>query len=473
MKKSIKHICKDIQQGKQLEEAIPGLFNQLSNQYCAYANIRLAMHYFSFYETYCDDENTWSKEALKTMEQLNVMIKDCILQKQSGKEREEAIRIIDEIRKKNTRHVDALTAYTDLFQIYEYVINRVEYRFEGTIEAVDEEELAKEILRYIFDSEDNVIINEKIKEMLGQLPIRVTKQKYFELIKNSIDAYLGSETASLEAFLYMLRTSAMLYSEEGLKELYPQLWEKRACLAEISYKDITKEEYQKALTMLQAATLILETETTVYIGLQELTNEIYTLLLCTPYAGMVESDSENAERTAIKIIASINAEFENNQKEEPSESLLEMLTELEGTQESMYYDQAIMEDALFEVKERQQELTKSLMLEQVLQVLLRSQDLLSNSLFIDFDQQLNQDEIVDEDKVYEVKKSLVQELTALFDQSDRMVTRAVMANTINKIPVFFNDHKEVMDYVLYSLQRCTDEYEKAACVEIINDIMSE
>ncbi|MDF2510993.1 MAG: hypothetical protein K0S04_859 [Herbinix sp.] len=473
MNKNIKHICKDIQQGKQLEAAIPGLFNQLSNQYHAYANVRLAMHYFSFYEAFCDDENTWSKDALETMEQLNGIMKENILQKQSGEAREEAIRRIDEIRKDNTKHVDVLTAYTDLFQIYEYVINRVEYRFKGTINAVDEEELSKEILRYIFDSEDNLIINDKIKEMIGQLPVRVTKQKYFELIKGSIDAYLGADINSLEAFLYILRTSAMLHSEEDLKELYPQLWEKKTSLSGIAFKDITEKEFHKALTLLQAATLMLETETTVYIGLQELTNEIYTLLLCAPYAGMVEADSEYAERTAVNIIEEINKEFENKLKNDPSEDLLEMLTELEGVQEAMYYEQAMMEDALFEIKERQRSLTESLMLEQPLQVLLRSQDLLSNSLFIDLDKLVVSDEIADEDKIYEEKKALIQELSALFDQSDRMVTRAVMANTINKLPVFFNDHKEVMDYVLYSLERCTDAYEKAACVEIINDIMTE
>jgi len=48
-----------------------------------------------------------------------------------------------------------------------------------------------------------------------------------------------------------------------------------------------------------------------------------------------------------------------------------------------------------------------------------------------------------------------------------------MANTMNKLPVFFKDHKEVMDYVRYSLERCSDIHEKIACIEIIRDIMSE
>ncbi|HHV10352.1 MAG TPA: hypothetical protein GXX75_08765 [Clostridiales bacterium] len=473
MNKNTKRICKDIQQGKQLEAAIPQLFNQLSDQYLAYAKVRLAMHYFSFYEAFCDDGNTWSKTALETLEQLNTIIKEGILQKQSGEAREKWVRSIDGIRRDNTGHVEALTAYTDLFQIYEHVINRVEYRFKGTVEAVDEEELAKEILRYIFDSGDNVIINERIKEMLGQLPVRVTKQKYFELIKGSIDAYLGSDTNSLEAFLYILRTSAMLYPGEELERLYPELWEKKHRLSGIAFKDITEEAYKEALVLLQAATLMLETETTAYIGLQEITNEIYALLLCTPYAGMAGSGTEHAEEAAIRIISEINKQFESKLKSNPSGELLELLTELEGVQESISYELSLLENALYEVKERQKPLTAGLMLEQLLQVLLCSQDLLSSSLFIDFDKQEAPGKIADEDRIYEEKKALIKELSALFERSDRMVTRAVMANTMNKIPVFFVDHKEVMDYVLYSLGRCSDEYEKAACVEIINEIMTE
>ena len=61
----------------------------------------------------------------------------------------------------------------------------------------------------------------------------------------------------------------------------------------------------------------------------------------------------------------------------------------------------------------------------------------------------------------------------MFSIQDRVISRAIMANTMNKMPVFFKDHKEVMDYVCYSMERCSDIHEKAACVEIISALMSE
>lgn len=473
MDKNIKHISIDIRNTRLLEENIPKLFNNLSDYYNIYAGVRLAMHYYAFYEAFSDDEGIWGKEALDLTKQLNHIIRDNILQNRSGQNREKAIHSVDSIRKSIMKRMDALTAYTDIFQTYEYVLNRVEYRFNKEVNPIDEEEFAKEILRYIFDTEDNLIINEKIKEIIGQLPIRITRQKYFELLRESLNAYLGSDGTAFSTYLYMLRTSAMLYREEGMDTLYPGLWEKKEQLSHLDYKEMNKESYDQALSMLQAATITLETETTVYFSLQEIINELYAILLCFPYAGMVISENSAAEAAAAAVIKEISESFLNGGADELSEEMMEKLTDLEGVQEELSEGIQTMEDALYEINLQHKALVDSLMSGKLMQVLLRAQKLLSNSLFIDLSDTGEEEETVDEEKVKKEAKALEEELSALFAGSDRMVSRAVMANTINKMPVFFADHKEVMDYVLYSLQRCSDNHEKAACVEIINEIMSE
>lgn len=472
MDKEIKHISHDIRSGRLLEENIPQLFNRLANNYQSYAAIRLAMHYYAFYEAYCDDGAAWSSEAKETISQVNNIIKDTILLSKSGEEREKAIQTVDAIRKNVSRRMEMLTAYTDIFQTYEYVLNRQEYQFKEDLDTVDEVEFSKEILRYIFDTEDNLIINEKIKEIIGQLPIRITKQKYFDLLQDSLRAYLGADLSSLETYLYMLRTSAMLYQQEGMDSCYPRLWEMKEALSVIEYKNATKETYDRAVVTLQAATLILETESTVYFGLQEIVNEVYAMLLCLAYAGMSASEAEEAEKAALSIIQDINQLFVLNEKTELSIDLLEKFTDLEGVQEELSFELTTMEDALYEVEQKHHAFVQSLMLNQILQVLLCSQKLLSNSLFIDLEEE-KKEETVNEDRIKLEIKKLEEELTVLFAGQDKILSRAVMANTINKMPVFFKNHKEVMEYVLYSFERCTDSYEKAACIEIINAIMAE
>lgn len=470
MNKNMKQISKEIREGKMLEKNIPTLFNILAEKYHTFADVRLAMHYFAFYEAYTDDEGTWSAASLEIIDKVNRIIHDNVLNSNSGMDREAAIQEVDQIRNRIMEHMSAITKYIDIFQIYEYVLNRVEYRFSDKVVTFDEEEFSKEILRYIFDTEDSVVINEKIKDIIGQLPIRLTKQKYFEILKGSIQAYLGADAASLDSYLYMLKTSAMLHSEDGMESLYPTLWEKKTELSKLSLKDITKEDYDKAIGLLHAASLTLEIETTVFFGLQEIVNEVYAILLCGPYAGMIEGTTL-ADKAASTILRKINEYFINHDKKELSDQLVDKFHNIEGVQEELSLDITSLEDSLYEVNVNHKALTESLMLNQFLNILLRTKDLLSNSLFIDL-HAAKRDEIVDEEKVEKEVKALEEALTNLFNKHDRMIARAVMANTINKMPVFFIDHTEVMEYVMYSLQRCSDIYEKAACYELINDIMN-
>ncbi len=472
MNKRIRNLSQEVRSGKQLQENIPQLFNTMADHYQTYASVRLTMHYFSFYEAYLDEESTWGGQAKETIACINHIIRENILNRCVGEAREKAISETDMLRKEISKRMNVLTAYTDIFQVYEFVLNRLEYRFKEIIEPVDEEEVEREILRYIFAEEDNLVINEKIREIIGQLPIRITKQKYFDLLQDSLKSYLGADEASLQTYLYMLRTSAMLYREEGMEDCYPELAKRMDQLSKVDYKNITKEAYDQCVGSLQVATLMLEIDTTIYFGLQEIVNEVYAMLLCSTYAGMVDNDFRVATDTAMIILQEINTAFTQTEKTELNEELIDKFSDMEGVQEELSYELTLLEDALYEVEHSHQELAQSMMLDQLLQILLRSQKLLSNSLFIDLDE-VQKENIVDEALLEAETKALTEELETLFGNQDKIVSRAIMANTLSKMPVFFKDHKEVMDYVRYSIERCSDVYEKAACVEIINDIMSE
>ncbi len=475
MNNKIRQISMDLQKGKNPEENIPQLFNYMANHYQGMAKLRLAMHYYTFYESYYDDENSWSKEALQYTKQLNEMIHDHFTKEKSGVELEKAISKLDAMRKDIMNHMEVLTAYADMFQIYEYVLNRMEYRFKQEAEFVDEAEICNEISRYIFDTSDSFIVNERIKDIVGQLPVRITKQRYFDLVQDSFKPYLGGEISSLESYLYMLRSAAVLADRSKLESLYPELWEKKEQLAKVDYQNITHDVYEKAMNTFRSAVFVIEIESSVYFSLQEVVNDVYALLLCSPYSGMVAFESEKAEQAqnaAQSIVSFINKTFLSGDKVEIFDELLDQFSDLEGIQEELGVEIDMLESAFFEVAQNKQSLIESLMLEANYQVLKRSQSLLSNSLFVDFDLEENKG-AVDESRLAEEANKLTAELKELFDGQNRILTRAIMANTLNKLPVFFQDQKEVMDYVRYSLERCSDIYEKIACTEIIRDIMSE
>ncbi|MDF2542208.1 MAG: hypothetical protein K0S47_1926 [Herbinix sp.] len=469
MDKQMKNIKLEILSGKRQEELLPYLFNYMASSYSTHASVRLAMHYYSFYEFYCEEDN-WSEHLNKIAGNINKFILENLLQKNNPSQMEEAVRKIDTMRNEVMKRMNVLSSYTDIFQIYEYILNRLEYQFREEHVTVNEEEFAKEILRYIFDSQDNVIINEKIKDMIGQLPVRMTKQKYLEIISDSFKLYTDGEKSALDTFLYMLRTSAMLYEPEGMGSFYTDLWEQKEFFARLKYKELTKNEFEEAIEVLKRVSKFLETEVTACYSMQEIVNEIYTLLLCNPYAGMVCSEWEDQEKAASKILVEVNQYFLSSEKKELPEQLQEQLMKMEGVQESLLFDLSSLEEVLYELDQNRRTLIEGLMLEKLLNVLLRSRDLLSNSIFIDFNVDLENQKVTEELLMQERNK-LIEELAFLLTGHDKIIGRAVMANTLNKLPVFFHSHKEVMDYVRYSFDRCTDPREKMACIEIIKDMM--
>ncbi|HBY72916.1 MAG TPA: hypothetical protein DEG06_11810, partial [Lachnospiraceae bacterium] len=63
----------------------------------------------------------------------------------------------------------------------------------------------------------------------------------------------GRERSTLNTFLYMLRTNAMLISEEGMKNDYPRLWEQKEALAALRYNEISEEKFLEAEKVLRQA----------------------------------------------------------------------------------------------------------------------------------------------------------------------------------------------------------------------------
>lgn len=467
----MKRLYKDILNGSLMEENIPTFFNGLADNYHTSACVRLAMHYFSFYETYLDDENLWSREVLDIIQKLNEVINNSIMSKQSGSELEAEVRQVDKLRNKIMDHMKQLTVYTDIFQVYEYILNRVEYRFKEGEAPEDTEEFAREVLQYIFDTEDNFIINDKIREMVGQLPIRMTKQRYFDMIRGSINEYKGAPGDTLDTFLYMLKTSAMLESTEDMKTVYPALWENKTFLEQLTYKNITQELFQEAEVHLRKASQFLPEEINVYYNLQEIINVVYAILIVAPYTGLGMNSYQKQDEAALSIISDVNRLFAEREKQEASDETAIQFHVLEGVQEELSFDLTVFEDALYQVDQNHRKLVESIMAGKQLNVLLLCKDLLSNSLFIDF-YEIKSALPVSEERIKEEADQIIDQLSQLFEGHDRMVTRAVMANTLNKLPVFFQDHKEIMDYVLYSLEKCSDMAEKQACIDMIRDIMS-
>ncbi len=472
MNKETNQIYQNVMKGKELEESLPRFFNCLTDRYHTMAAVRLALHYYSFYESYCDDGEQWEEAVKAALKQLNLAIGELIAGDRSTGVHEEAVRAVDMLRNDIIHRMKLLTSYSDVCTIREYLLNRIEYRFKPREAWLEDEEFAREVLRFIFETQENAVINDRIREVIGQLPVRMTKLKFFDLIRGSMHEYVGAGQDTLESYLYMLRSSSLLELPKEADPLYPLLWDMKQSLLSQDYQNMSAEEYERAVSELMKTAAFLEKEINVYYSLQEIVNEVYTLLLCDPYAGMSAPFYEKEEEAAFQVIRGIYEEFEKGLKQEPSVGLIECFGALEGLQENLGYDLIVLEEALYQADLNHRKLAEGMLVDKHLNLLLLAKDLLSNSLFIDF-YEIKSSLPVSEERAGEEADKLIDELTQLFERCDRRVSRAIMANLLDKMPVFFNGHKEVMDYVRNAMEKCTDPAEKAACFEIIMAMINE
>ena len=49
-------------------------------------------------------------------------------------------------------------------------------------------------MQFILEDEDNMAINRKISQVIGQLPVRLTKNKFFEMLSNGLSIYKGGKS---------------------------------------------------------------------------------------------------------------------------------------------------------------------------------------------------------------------------------------------------------------------------------------
>ncbi|ROR29459.1 hypothetical protein EDD66_103397 [Mobilisporobacter senegalensis] len=460
-------ILKEINNGKNLEMNLPRFSQRLMNDYYEYALVRLVMNYFTFYEVVRDKENPQIKNVKSIMKSIHSIMKDAYLSQFNGELIEDSVRKLDGSRLEIMKKMEILTAYTDTLQIYEYVLNRLELKYETTIPDIDNETAVKEIFNFIFAVKDNIIINDRMKEVIGQLPIRMAKTKYFTILSDSLSIYKGSDKSSVENYLYILKASSMLYSPEGIEEEFSDLISLKEELETADYRNLEHKTYKSLCKKLNKGAEFIRYMTDIYIQLEEIINNLYVVLLASPY---VDQTDEKTEEACKNILSELNHNFMDNNFDEDIKPLVEMLEMIEGKQEEIGFHVVKYEGFLHDIKERHTPFIHSIMLGKIYSSLYTCQKLLSTSLFIDINKN-DTEELADDKYITTVTEDFILELKESFKQKNQLVTRAIMANTLNKMPVFFHSSNEVLEYIMNSISSCNNEAEKAASINIIRQLM--
>lgn len=459
----------EISKGKNLEINLPRFGSALLNTFNNYSFVKLSMNYYTYYEMISESANK-NDELVKLIDKFNECISRGVLYPVMGAEQVAVADEIVAIRNSVIETMKGLTSLADIFNIFEYVLNRIEYKFKDSTHIVAEtdDDFANSVISYILSDKDNVVMNTKISETVRQLPVRMVKSKFFELLHTGLMVYKESEKQSVEDFLYMIKTSSMLLINDNAFTLSSDIKEIYESFIEVDYLSIDEEKFDELMNKLRFATTFIEENVNKYMMFAELINDAYIIILSNHYKDKVPKEHD----ACIKIIETLYNRFNSDNNLNDDIELEECFIELEGKQEDYHRYYSNVLHVLEMIFETYMQNVNALAINSMYNVLDIVKQLASGSLFVEFNNTLN-DGVADTAYIENVFSELKDEYTKFFKENNKMINRAVMAHVLSSLPIFFNNIDEVKKYITTSISGCNDEAEKLACYEIFHSLMEE
>ena len=324
--KNLGYIASEITKGKNLTENLEKYGKGLSSLYNGLAYIKLSMNYYTILNMIKDNEID-DEQFLAMFEKVNEVIE---LSSIGSSIADKAVLTekIDAVRNELISIMESVTDYVDKFRIYEHVLNRVEYRFRD--DAFDSEYyntyMTNDIMHYIFSDKDNVSINARISDIVGQLPVRMSKGKFYDHISEAFTLYHGAQKKTIDDFYYSLSTSAMLGKAAMDNGFFTDMHDIYVTLDKADYKNIDSAEYTRLKGALDIATEKMSNAADIYVLLAQIVNDLYTIILSE---NNTVGDSTEV-MTSKDIIKKSRAVFE---EEEDLDEIAALFEAFEGKQE--------------------------------------------------------------------------------------------------------------------------------------------
>ena len=110
--------------------------------------------------------------------------------------------------------------------------------------------------------------------IIEQLPMRMTRKRFFQVLAEGMDAYKGSDKEAVDGQLFMLRTAAMLEEPAEFKQSFPAFYEVVETFKQAPLSTVSEAEWNKLHDMLADAMDELNSQMDRMLLLQELINDL-------------------------------------------------------------------------------------------------------------------------------------------------------------------------------------------------------
>lgn len=259
---------------------------------------------------------------------------------------EEECSALEEMREQALGLLDRVSNYLDCYCIHEYVMDRVERKLfpEEPVRIVPEA-LADSLMDFIMDGENNLDTNRRIQTIVGELPVRFTKSKFYSVIEESLRPYKGREKRDLERMIDKIRSAAALplYETKPEDELSQMLFQNIHSTAvemeKCDYPELTRDSFQALKERFNQSYDSLSNILGQLICLPDLVNDLYVLEKSRAY--VIDSPYlDTAEKTLDAVLKRIIGG--DDYCAEDGGEISALFAPLEGKQE-YYWEQYLKE----------------------------------------------------------------------------------------------------------------------------------
>ena len=245
---------------------------------------RMALNYFTCCEIFKEDGNNLEEREL--FEAFNGLMERFL----EGTLTEEAVAALREDLISQMRHI---TYYAVIFQVYEYVMNRLEPRFIPlNIPELDTPEKRSQWVRqYLFQENGLETLNERVHNAFSQLPVRLTNSRFFTLMRQGMSAYQGGSQADFDSALEYFRIEALLQPQLEQWERHTEIREIFCRLRGADYRNMDEAAFRAISSDLEDAGMLLNQISGQNVLLMDLVNDLYALVLALPEISLNAGES--------------------------------------------------------------------------------------------------------------------------------------------------------------------------------------
>lgn len=455
MNHEIIKVRKDLFAGKEAERNLPCYLRGMAGVYYRMANYNLAMQYTAFAEGLRDGDMELPEHTKGYEEEIRKMVESLAAGTGNQEGAEETLSCLTEMRKELTAAMQELTAYTDCLYLHEYALRRLAPGMEGTVEEIDSTAALEEISNFLFCDEEQEGLLARVAAVVSELPVRMTKAKFFEWIETTLAAYKESDSDTLDRVFYMLYSAAGLYAPEGT-EKFANCKETLEFFKGLDYRTLTEEQYKEAKGKLESITEFIGSVSDVYFSLTEIVNSLMTVALTEPYVMPADVAEVKGCREIYGLLLS--------GEEETDFALVEAFESFEGKPEEIE-EFLFTEEGYFDELPADEKLLEAMMQKALYVRVSLARRLHTTSIFVELEQSEKPQMTYEE-----ALAAFCEKVSAALEVGQRVINRGMMARVIQNLPLPFTKKSDIQKYILAALETCHDMSEKTAAMQAIRDL---